>query len=892
MKPAPTPKTPPPAPAAGAPVEETPGVEPRGRWWRRMISIAIALGLCGFAAFVLHKEIAGLSYDDLRTATSAIPRSHIVIAILLTFTSYFVLTGYDTLALRSIGIDLSYRRTVLASFLGFVFSHNLGLSAVGGSAVRYRIYGSFGLTFFNVVKVFAFCAATFWLGLIALSDFVLLVAPDLIAARLELPLLAARALGLFGLLLVTGYVVLCARRKEPLRIRQWTFELPTLRIAVAQIALSIIDWVVAASVLYVLLPDVPGVTFPLFLGVFVSAMLVAVTSHVPGGIGVFEWAALGLLQGKADKTVILGALAAWRVLYYLLPLAVGTVIFAGHEVVRHHGIRSAVGVGAKTSLGGIRKYAPRLLGFATFVAGAILLVSGSRPAVPERMRAIAEWLPLSLLETSHFVGSLIGVALLLLAAGLHQRIRFAWGAALTLLGLGAIASLLKGFDWEEACGLLLIALLLVPCRSRFTRHSSLLHAPFQPGWVAGLLAVFIGVAALVHFSFTHADWLGDQWWRFAADAEAPRAQRALVGAAVFALAFGVLRLLKPAQPTPAPADADELGRAAALARASGDSLAKLALLGDKSLFWSATKKSFLMYAIEGRCWIALGDPVGDPDEAAELVRRFHEAAHTTGGRTVFYEVLGDRAPLYLDVGLRLHKLGEEARVSLPDFELKGNRRRKLRQNSQKAEAAGATFELIPKEGVAALLPELRRISDAWLAKHGGREKGFSVGYFDEEYLGRFPLALIRVAGAIAAFANVWIDEPDATTSREELSIDLMRFTDAAPSGTMDLLFVKLLELGREKGYRWFNFGMAPLSGLQEGELAPVWHKLAGTLFRHGESLYHFQGLRQYKEKFDPDWRPRYLASPGGVALPAVLTDIARRISRGPDAVQNRQLTPK
>jgi phosphatidylglycerol lysyltransferase len=86
--------------------------------------------------------------------------------------------------------------------------------------------------------------------------------------------------------------------------------------------------------------------------------------------------------------------------------------------------------------------------------------------------------------------------------------------------------------------------------------------------------------------------------------------------------------------------------------------------------------------------------------------------------------------------------------------------------------------------------------------------------------------------------------------------------------------------GKAQGYRWFNLGMAPLAGLDAHRLAPTWHKLGRLIHRYGEDFYNFEGLRQYKEKFQPEWRPRYLAAPGRLALPRVLLDVTTLISGG------------
>jgi phosphatidylglycerol lysyltransferase len=298
-------------------------------------------------------------------------------------------------------------------------------------------------------------------------------------------------------------------------------------------------------------------------------------------------------------------------------------------------------------------------------------------------------------------------------------------------------------------------------------------------------------------------------------------------------------------------------------------------MGDKSLLFSESGRSFLMYGVSGRSWVALGDPVGPAGEHPELVWRFRELADRQGGWTVFYQVTTAHLPLYLDLGLNLLKLGEEAVVVLDGFTLEGGRRRGLRRTSSQMERAGVAFEVLPIPAVPSVLGELREISDAWLASKATREKGFSLGRFDPAYLRHFPVAVLQHGGRIVAFANLWLG-----AGHSEVSVDLMRFRPEAPHGAMEYLFTRLLLWAREAGYRSFVLGMAPLSGLERRPLAPLWTRVGGLLYEHGEHFYNFQGLRAYKEKFDPEWHPRYLACPGGLALPRVISNVVALVSGG------------
>jgi phosphatidylglycerol lysyltransferase len=177
--------------------------------------------------------------------------------------------------------------------------------------------------------------------------------------------------------------------------------------------------------------------------------------------------------------------------------------------------------------------------------------------------------------------------------------------------------------------------------------------------------------------------------------------------------------------------------------------------------------------------------------------------------------------------------------------------------------------------VTSIMAELRAISDDWLAHHAGAEKGFSLGFFREDYVARFPIAIVEQDGRILAFANLWPGPRNV-----ELSIDLMRFRHDAPRDVMEALMVHTILWGQQQRYQWFSLGMAPLSGFEQSPIAPLWTRLASFLYEHGDAVYNFQGLRAFKAKFHPVWQPRYLAYPGGFRLPRILADIAALVAGG------------
>ncbi|BDG05893.1 bifunctional lysylphosphatidylglycerol flippase/synthetase MprF [Anaeromyxobacter oryzae] len=836
-------------------------------WVRRVLLVAIPVALLAAAAWTLHVELQGTTLRQVERELDALPRAAVWLAAAVTVLDYLLLSGYDLLALRYAGRSLPYPRVVFTSFVAYAFGNNVGFALLSSGSVRYRLYSQWGLSAEEIARVVAFTAGQLWAGLLPIAGIALLS-----GVPVPLPGWAARGLGLLALLLAAGYLTLAARGGRTISVKGISFPVPTLRLAVAQVVVSALDWALAALVLDLLLPAASPLGFAHLLGLFVAAQVAGLASQVPGGIGVFEALVLAALTPAVPAPAVLSSLVAYRLVYYLAPFLLAFTLLVAHELIASRAAVRRVIRGAHASFAPI---VPWLAAGAALLAGTVLLVSGATPTVGERLHVLRRVVPLPVLEASHLLGSLIGTALLLLARGLLRRLDGAWLVSLGLLVAGAVVSLVKGLDYEEATLLLVLAALLLPFRRQFYRKSSLLEGRLALSWFAAglvLVAASVGVGFL---AYRHVEYSNDLWFHFGFHADAPRFLRASFAGCVLIALFAAAKLLRPSPPVrPRPCEAD-LTRIRPVVDRSPDSSAHLALVGDKPILLDPGGEAFLMYGVEGRSWVAMGDPVGPEPAATELAWRFRELSDQHGGWTCFYQVGPAALPRYLDLGLSLLKLGEEALVPLERFSLEGGERRALRQAYNRGERDGLVFEVVPAAGVPALLPDLRRISDTWLEEKKTREKGFSLGYFDERYLREGPVAVARVNGAPVAFANVW-----TSAARVELSVDLMRYVPEAPKTTMDYLFVSLMLWGRAEGYRQFNLGMAPFSGFEERALAPLWTRFGARLFRHGENFYNFQGLRQYKEKFAPDWRPRWLAAPGGLRLAAILTNVAALVSRG------------
>jgi len=839
---------------------------------RPLLGPALALVLLAAAGWALSAQLAGHSFQEIMDTLVHETERDLLLACGLTAVNFAVLAGYDILALRYINHPLPHAKAAFASFAGNAFSNTIGLSTLAGSSVRYRLYTSWGLTPLEIAKIVVFTTLTLWLGLFSIGGIIFTVKPLPLPDWVALPFRTTRPLGFILLLPPAIYLLAASRKEAAWRIGKYELLLPPFPSALVQVAVASLDWALAAAVLYALLPPWANVNFPLVLGAFLLGQIAGLVSQVPGGLGVFESCLIFLLTPRIPAPTLFAALVAYRLVYYAAPLAVASALL---------GIRETIA--AKKTLQGILGFlgdwlpvvAPRLLAMTTFLAGALLLFSGATPAVSSRLDWLQDFLPLGVLEVSHFMGSLAGLGLLILARGLHKRLDAAYYVTAVVLFMGIIASLLKGLDYEEAFILSVLLLALLPCHKYFYRKASLLSEGFTAGWIAAIVLA-LGCTVLLGVMAYGDDALDRElWWVFTFEDEPSRFMRATVGTLVAVIFVAALRLMRSARPRYAPPSEGDMQTVRAVVRRSPHTFAHLAMLRDKSFLVSRDGTGFLMYCIAGRSWVSMGDPVGPPAARTELAWRFREMADLYAGWTAFYQAGQENLPLYLDLGLAIVKIGEEARVFLPEFALAGQARKGLRYTRNMIEKEGCVFEITPASATPGLLPELRAVSEAWLAEKHTREKKFSLGFFSEEYLRDYPLALVRREGRIVAFANLWECE-----GREELSVDLMRYTPDAPASVMEYLYIMLMLWGREQGYQWFNLGMAPFSGLEQHFLAPTWTRLGGLLYTHGGQLYNFQGLRRFKDKFDPVWESKYLACPGGTVPPRVLANIATLVSGG------------
>lgn len=526
----------------------------------------------------------------------------------------------------------------------------------------------------------------------------------------------------------------------------------------------------------------------------------------------------------------------------------------------------------------------------TLGSGLLNLYSVMGGPDPQARRALLrEIFPLEFVHLSRSLTVLIGFALIISSLNVYKRKRRAWLAVLLLSCASVIFHLTRGLDYEQALISAALVVVLILTRRHFTVKSSI------PDFRSGLIR--IGIALLVALGYGVAGFwlldrrefginftLGDSVRRtllflsLVGDPHiVPRTHYAqwfldsLYLMTATAIGYAGFALFRPViyQFRTLPHEREWARQL--LAMHGRSSLDYFKLWPDKSFFFSPSHRSFLAYRVAGNFAVVLGDPVGPDEEIEDIIRRFHELCQDNDWGLAFYQTLPDFLPTYKRLRFKKLKIGDDAIVDLTQFGLEGKTMKKFRHTLNQLEKLGVHtlyYEPpIPEE----VLMQAKEVSDEWLQIPGRRERGFTLGMFEPNYIRSTPLfAAADKDGKILAFVNII---PSYRVG--EATVDLMRHRVEAPNGIMDYLFVRLFLHNKERGFQRFSLGMAPMAGFQEKEDASLEERAVHYFFHHLNFLFSYEGLRQYKAKFASLWEPRYAVYRNTLDLPKLAVALSK-----------------
>jgi len=626
--------------------------------WLRHLPAVLGVALLIGAIYVVQHEFRHLRLKDIGVAVDAIPRKSLVFSFTWTILSYFILTFYDRLGTIYAGHKVSYGRVAFASFCAYALSHNLGFAAVSGAAVRYRLYAHWGLTPLQIGKTVAFCSLTFGLGGMVLGGSILFLEPRAIPFfGQHLPHAALYGVGVLLWAVVLGYVTL-SRAIKRIRILGHSIDLPGWRMAIVQVLLATVDVAVTATIFYALLPSAPGLTWLIFLGVYVASYTAGLAANLPGGIGVFDTAMLFGLAPYLSPPHIVGAILVFRLYYYVIPLFLAGSLFAGNEIVlRGGGLLRHVGRLPPVQAIGRWSEPDFAVTAATGAVGLCgVLMLGLGVLAPQ---ADFSWIDPDYGEfasqAGQFVPSLIGAGLVMMAIGLSHRVNLAWGLTILLLVVGAAFTATQESRLWVVEFLVLTTLLLAPFRTCFYRHAHLLSGPLQPGSVLSLVVLAVCLLSLaVTRSHTHL-LQNNAFWAVIISPDLPNSVRLAVGIAMLLGLTAIWLLLRPGRVRYLPWDSQT--RRILLGLGGGpDHIASMQADG---LVMGEAARAAIPFRRCGRVLLGLGDPSGEADDRVSTIWRLRDLAQQEGLDAAVWRAGPGLLKVYGDLGLTALPLGPD-----------------------------------------------------------------------------------------------------------------------------------------------------------------------------------------------------------------------------------------
>ncbi|MGO1812746.1 MAG: bifunctional lysylphosphatidylglycerol flippase/synthetase MprF, partial [Lacticaseibacillus paracasei] len=585
------------------------------------------------------------------------------------------------------------------------------------------------------------------------------------------------------------------------------------------------------------------------LPLFMVANVIGVISMVPGGLGSFDVLMIVELgQLGLDSSAAVVWLLFYRLFYYVIPFLIGAGLFAQDAGKRLNAYLEGLPVQL------IRKAAFGFLVVFLYFSGIMLLLRGVAPDLAFQNTLYQRLYPYTFLFLDRVTNVIVAFLILGFGRGIASRVKRAYWPTVIVLIVAMVASLREDNHLRFIVFLILVVIALILTRRELTRDRLALSwgNKLIDGAVFGLTFIFYAFAVFYNAPAIHH--------RHVPDVFLFQSERmfftTLIGVMLAALTvYLIFRYLSA--PTKSLADPyDEARLKAVVAKFGGNEVSHLGLMRDKSLHFyqvDGEDRVFFLFKKKADKLIVMGEPVGDETQIPAAIADFMKQADDQDMSLVFYEINESLTMKLHEFGFDFMKFGEEGYVDVTTFTLAGTKRKGERALMHKFEREGYSVELLKPPFDDALLDDLQTVSDSWL--DGRSEKGFSLGFFDRHYLNQAPIAVVRAPdGKIVAFAT---DMP--TGNNEVTSIDLMRSSADAPSGIMDEVFIHLFELAKDRGFKYFNMGMAPLANVGTSSYSFIEEKIAHLVYEYGYRFYGFQGLRSYKNKYVTEWVPKYVA---------------------------------
>lgn len=828
-----------------------------------------------FVIYGIAREAKTIDFAQTIMIIRNLSASYILLLVLLGLIAVSSITLYDFIITKYLDIQIRALTVFNVAFIASVVNNISGLGGLTGVSIRSVFFKKGAKDIDEIIDYNLLLVPATAIGLAVMALISLIEYRYISPILMEYRILFLALIGFFIYLIIYFFIDRIFYRFK--KVEGIEFNRDRTMVKLKLLIASIVEWTLAYSVFLMIIRlfsrDISAYAI---LGIFTLGSIAGIISMLPGGVGSFDLVALiGLQNMGIPLENIMASLILYRFFYYILPLILGVVFTLLVQIVNKSSsvnilhIDRFQGIFDRTS-----GFTNILLSILVFCSGAVLLISALVPGISERIKLAAKLMSFPTLQLSHQISITVGVLLITISKDIAMKVKRAYRFTWWLLLLGGIFTFLKGFDYEEAVFLVGVLILLRMSKKSFYRKST----PFDWFWTL-ISSIFALVGVIIYFKLSHViimDFLETHHFKTLFTRGFTNFRpNGLITYGSFVVFLVIRELTKEKIIEDSRYETLDEDRVTEFLKDKGGSFtAHLLYLNDKHIYWASSNEVIIGFEVSSNVVVVLGDPIGNSQYFGEAIEEFRDFVDEYGYKVVFYGVSDEFLPMYYDHGYYFFKLGETALVDLEEFDISSSKNRDFRNVLSRFKRDGYYFEFKYIDNIDdELYRELQDISNEWL--EGRSEIGFSLGFMDRRYLEHSPLAFIRKVDTdeIIAFASLMPKYDD----NQSMSMDLMRFKKEVPNNTMTFLILNIILSLKDKEYKIFNLGMAPLSNVGENPNSHFREKLAHLVFKYGNNIYGFKGLKNYKNKFRPTWASRYLAYEDITLLPSSIIEATRLI---------------
>ncbi|PTI36235.1 bifunctional lysylphosphatidylglycerol flippase/synthetase MprF [Mammaliicoccus vitulinus] len=813
---------------------------------KRIFSVLKFLFICTILCVVLdvlHHELVKIDFKKAIVLFREMNTVYFVGIILLGILSVSVLSLYDIMLKQSLKISLPIHKVLSISYIINTFNSILGFGGLIGAGLRIYSYRNDVLNKKELIKSTSLLLVSMLSGLSLLC--VLIVFRVFNADPLLDDIAWSKIVIYIGSLFLPLFMIFSYLKPSTQNDRFLGLKFTIV---------SALEWLAASTLLFVILKSLNiNIEYFYLVGIFVIAALSGLISMIPGGFGAFDLVVLlGIKSLGVPEEQVVIALLLYRVAYYFFPfiIALGLSTFEFGSIAKKYIEESKFYTPAVDTTSFIKsvqsdfmtKIPSLALGLLSGITGFVLYFN--HILILYDAIYSHHYTFYSVLLALHTASTLM---LLICAKGvmsgtMRSILMSIISVIVMLIVCILTTSTIIAFLWL----VILLILLFIGYKKAIVVKKIVTSIKIL---LSGLLIFTMFIVNRI-ISKNYLDLYPHEVTKF--DKYAVFSMFWIVLAILCLLGMCITFILSKRFHKSLNTNASYETIQNIIDQYGGSYVSHLAFTGDKSFYVNEDEDVFIMYRHTMNAVIVLGDPVGNRNQFNQILSDFYDQMQFLGHDIIFYQVQSKLLSLYHDYGNIFFKLGEEALIDLNTFSLSGKKKRGMRATYNKLETEGYQFDIMHAPYSQEDLKMMKDISDSWLESK--QEMSFSVGSFQLDYLNRAPVAVIRNKNnEIVGFCSLMF-----TNYNQSISIDLIRWNKNIDLPLMDALYIHMLLWAKEEGYKQFNMGMATLSNVGLNKHAYLREKFAAKVFENMNSLYSFQGLRNYKQKYAPDWEPRYL----------------------------------